>query len=90
MPVRLFYNNPFVYSALNKWIITFAGIMITTDTALIISQTNKWITDVVVGCNFCPFAARELKQKQGSLPGRGCYRIEYLPGIISAGMQAAG
>jgi hypothetical protein len=28
----------------------------------IISQTKKWITEVVVGCNFCPFAARELKQ----------------------------
>ena len=29
---------------------------------LIISQTKKWITDVVAGCNFCPFAARELKR----------------------------
>jgi uncharacterized protein len=27
----------------------------------IIHQTKKWIVDVVVGCNFCPFAARELK-----------------------------
>ncbi len=27
----------------------------------IIAQTKKWITDVVIGCNFCPFAARELK-----------------------------
>ena len=27
-----------------------------------ISQTKKWITDVVIGCNFCPFAAREVKQ----------------------------
>ncbi len=24
-------------------------------------QTIKWITEVVVGCNFCPFAARELR-----------------------------
>lgn len=31
----------------------------TTD---IISQTKKWITDVVVGCNFCPFAGREVRQ----------------------------
>jgi hypothetical protein len=31
-------------------------------TELVIAQTKKWITDVVVGCNFCPFAARELKQ----------------------------
>ena len=26
-----------------------------------ITQTKKWITDVVIGCNFCPFAAREIK-----------------------------
>lgn len=25
------------------------------------AQTKKWITDVVIGCNFCPFAAREVK-----------------------------
>ncbi|MBC7866578.1 MAG: DUF1415 family protein, partial [Gloeobacteraceae cyanobacterium ES-bin-316] len=29
---------------------------------IIIAQTKKWITDVVVGCNFCPFAAREVKR----------------------------
>ena len=28
----------------------------------IISHTKKWITDVVVACNFCPFAAREVKR----------------------------
>ena len=28
----------------------------------IIEQTKKWITDVVIGCNFCPFAAKEVKQ----------------------------
>jgi uncharacterized protein len=28
----------------------------------VIAQTKKWITDVVVGCNFCPFAGKELKQ----------------------------
>jgi len=27
----------------------------------VIEQTKKWIMDVVVGCNFCPFAAREMK-----------------------------
>lgn len=27
-----------------------------------ISQTKKWVNDVVIGCNFCPFAAREVKQ----------------------------
>ena len=29
----------------------------------VIEQTEKWITNVVVGCNFCPFAAREVKKK---------------------------
>jgi len=29
----------------------------------IIEQTKKWIKDVVVGCNFCPFAANALKQQ---------------------------
>jgi hypothetical protein len=29
-------------------------------TSTIIEQTKKWITDVVVACNFCPFAGREL------------------------------
>jgi hypothetical protein len=29
----------------------------------IIDQTKKWINDVVVGCNFCPFAARVVKQQ---------------------------
>lgn len=28
----------------------------------IIAQTKKWIVDVVIGCNFCPFAAREVKK----------------------------
>ncbi|CAN5508607.1 DUF1415 domain-containing protein [soil metagenome] len=28
----------------------------------IITQTKKWITEVVIGCNFCPFAAREVKR----------------------------
>jgi hypothetical protein len=29
---------------------------------LIITQTKKWIVEVVVGCNFCPFASREVKR----------------------------
>jgi len=29
----------------------------------VIAQTKKWITDVVIGCNFCPFAARVVKQQ---------------------------
>jgi uncharacterized protein len=39
-------------------------------TAAIIAQTKKWIADVVAGCNFCPFAAREIK--------RGSIRYEVL------------
>ena len=31
---------------------------------LIIEQTKKWINDVVVGCNFCPFAANVIKQQK--------------------------
>ena len=30
----------------------------------IIDQTKKWINDVVVGCNFCPFAANIMKQQK--------------------------
>jgi len=33
--------------------------MTATDT--IIAHTRKWILDVVIGCNFCPFAAKEIK-----------------------------
>ena len=29
----------------------------------VIEQTKKWINDVVIGCNFCPFAARVVKQQ---------------------------
>ncbi len=28
----------------------------------IIAQTEAWIKEVVVGCNFCPFAAKEIKR----------------------------
>jgi hypothetical protein len=27
----------------------------------IIAQTKQWITSVVIACNFCPFAAKEMK-----------------------------
>ncbi len=30
---------------------------------LAIDQTKKWIAEVVIGCNFCPFAARVIKQQ---------------------------
>ena len=29
----------------------------------IIDRTKKWIVDVVIGCNFCPFAANVVKQR---------------------------
>lgn len=29
---------------------------------IIIAQTKKWIVEVVIGCNFCPFAAREIQR----------------------------
>ncbi|MGB3075827.1 MAG: DUF1415 domain-containing protein [Chitinophagales bacterium] len=29
---------------------------------IVIAQTKSWITKVVVGCNFCPFAAKEMKR----------------------------
>ncbi len=32
-----------------------------TDVELVIAQTKKWLKDVVIGCNFCPFANAELK-----------------------------
>lgn len=36
--------------------------VITHSNEIIIAQTKKWITDVVAGCNFCPFASREIKR----------------------------
>ncbi len=29
---------------------------------LFVTKTRNWITNVVVACNFCPFAAREMKR----------------------------
>jgi uncharacterized protein len=34
-----------------------------TAQADVIEQTKKWINDVVVACNFCPFAARVMKKQ---------------------------
>lgn len=36
--------------------------MVTNERA--IEQTKKWVNDVVVGCNFCPFAAHVIKQQR--------------------------
>src|SRR6188768_187098 len=32
-------------------------------TEQVVAQTKKWINDVVIGCNFCPFASRVVKQQ---------------------------
>ena len=29
----------------------------------VIDQTKRWIVDVVIGCNLCPFAAHVVKQQ---------------------------
>ena len=36
--------------------------MNTTNAGEHILQTKKWITEVVVGCGFCPFAAKEINR----------------------------
>jgi uncharacterized protein len=33
-------------------------------TTQIITQTKKWITEVVIGCNFCPFAAHAMRKNR--------------------------
>jgi hypothetical protein len=38
---------------------------------LVIDQTKKWINEVVIGCNFCPFAAQVMKQQSVF------YKVEY-------------
>lgn len=40
------------------------------DTQKIIEQTKKWINEVVIGCNFCPFAVKVVKQNRVN------YRVE--------------
>lgn len=32
-------------------------------TEQVIEHTKKWINEVVIGCNFCPFAAKVIKQQ---------------------------
>ena len=36
--------------------------MSNADNEIIVTKTKTWITNVVVACNFCPFAAREIKR----------------------------
>jgi hypothetical protein len=37
-------------------------LMITSEKA--ITQTQQWIQDVIIGCNFCPFASKAVTQKK--------------------------
>ena len=53
-------------------------------TTTIIDQTKKWIARVVIGCNFCPFASRELKRNSIH------YQVEFsrdLPGCMQSFMN---
>lgn len=34
-----------------------------SDKEIVITQTQNWIKNVVIDCNFCPFAAKPFKQK---------------------------
>ena len=36
--------------------------MTENETEQIITNTKNWVSNVVVGCNFCPFAAKEVKK----------------------------
>ena len=38
-------------------------LMVIMTSQQIIDQTKKWILDVVIGCNLCPFAANVVKQQ---------------------------
>ncbi len=31
------------------------------DSTIVVEHTKKWIKEVVIGCNFCPFAAKEIR-----------------------------
>ena len=42
----------------------------------IIEQTKNWIREVVIGCNFCPFAAREVKQNTIHYQVEGSDRVD--------------
>jgi hypothetical protein len=46
-------------------------------TEQVIRQTKKWVTDVVAGCNFCPFVSREIKQDTIH------YQVEYAVDMAS-------
>lgn len=47
------------------------------NTEQVINQTRKWIADVVIGCNFCPFAAVPYKKDMIH------YSVEYSTDLTS-------
>jgi len=65
------------------------------DAEQVITQTKKWVTEVVVGCNFCPFAAKPVRRgsihyqvepaadEQSCLDAllRECHRLDEQPAI---------
>ncbi|MBL7767147.1 MAG: DUF1415 domain-containing protein [Chitinophagaceae bacterium] len=44
----------------------------------IISQTRQWILDVVIACNFCPFAARVMNERKVN------YKVVAVEGLPAA------
>jgi len=54
------WGNGFSTSNTNSFALHNIALMEITEQ--VIQQTRKWITDVVIACNFCPFAAKEIKQ----------------------------
>ncbi|GAA4317616.1 DUF1415 domain-containing protein [Flaviaesturariibacter amylovorans] len=52
--------------------------------AQLIAHTKKWITDVVVGCNFCPFALREVKRDSIRFEIAGGTRAAVLDALTAA------
>jgi hypothetical protein len=52
-----------------------------TTSQQVIDETVKWIEDVVVGCNFCPFASRVLKKQSVE------YKVEF-SADLSVGLEA--
>lgn len=55
---------------LMKHVVTLKGFELMEYSQKIIDQTKKWINEVVIGCNFCPFAAKVISQNRVN------YRVE--------------
>lgn len=55
---------------------------------LFVRHTRKWITDIVMGCNFCPFAARAMKQDSiGYEVLMGANTVTALQAVLKAFVQ---